>query len=155
MTLGTRAGNFPLDVRHAVGSLRRSPGFALAAIVALVVGIGGNTAIFSVVDPPPAFRRSRTRDRRAHGTWRHRDTDRVVALVGTVDRGTIERRGASFPDFIDWRAEATAGFCGWRRRPDARTTCFTSRLQSIKCESPGIAIVSDIRTPVPARNVRI
>jgi hypothetical protein len=90
-----------------------------------------------------------------NGGNRRPDSVGVVALVGTVDRGTIERRGASFPDFIDWRAEATAGFCGWRRRPDARTTCFTSRLQSIKCESPGIAIVSDIRTPVPARNVRI
>ena len=38
------------DVRHMARGLRRSPGFAAAVILTLGVGIGGNTAIFSVVD---------------------------------------------------------------------------------------------------------
>jgi putative ABC transport system permease protein len=38
------------DVRHMSRGLRRSPGFALAVILTLALGIGGNTAIFSVVD---------------------------------------------------------------------------------------------------------
>jgi putative ABC transport system permease protein len=38
------------DVRHMVRGLRRSPGFAAAVILTLGTGIGGNTAIFSVVD---------------------------------------------------------------------------------------------------------
>ena len=38
------------------------------------------------------------------------DPERLVNLIGNVDRGTIERRGASYPDFLDWRAQATRSF---------------------------------------------
>jgi putative ABC transport system permease protein len=87
--------NIRTDVCHAMRSLRRSPGFAVVSILALAVGIGGNTAIFSVVD-----------ETRVHALP-YPDPQRLAYLIGTVQRETVERRGASYPDFLDWRAQVT------------------------------------------------
>jgi hypothetical protein len=43
----TQAGQ---DVRHALRSMRLSMGFAVAAILTLALGVGANTAVFSVID---------------------------------------------------------------------------------------------------------
>jgi predicted permease len=84
------------DLRFAVRTLRRSPGFTIIAVLALAIGIGANTAIFSLVDAVRAR------------ALPYRDPERLVQLWGNVLRARVERRGASYPDYVDWRAQATS-----------------------------------------------
>jgi predicted permease len=82
------------DIRYALRSLRKSPGFASVAIFVLALGIGANIAIFSVVNavvlkPLP-----------------YRDPGQLTLLWGNVRRVNVERRGTSYPDFMDWRTQS-------------------------------------------------
>lgn len=84
------------DLRYAARTLRKSPGFTAVAALTLALGIGANTAIFSVVNavilrPLP-----------------YPEPDKLVALFGNVKRAKVERRGTSFADYLDWRAKSTS-----------------------------------------------
>jgi putative ABC transport system permease protein len=82
------------DLRYGVRVLRKNKGFAAVAAITLALGIGANTAIFSVVNaailrPLP-----------------YPHPGRLAILWGNVKRARVERRGASYPDYIDWRDQA-------------------------------------------------
>ena len=85
------------DLRFAFRQLRKSPSFTTIAIIALALGIGANTAMFSVVDAilirPLSFPQS---DRLAM-IWQ---TNPEVAKMGFPIAPT------SVPDFQDWRTQA-------------------------------------------------
>jgi predicted permease len=86
------------DARHAMRQLRRSPGFAAAAILTLGLGIGATTAIYSVVDTillqPLPFP----------------DSDRLVRVVENIPHVVPGRlplqRGPTHQSLLDWQARA-------------------------------------------------
>jgi predicted permease len=84
--------NFLSDVRHSVRMFIKSPAFTLAAVAALTLGIGTNTAIFSVVNAvllkPVAFP----------------DADRLVVFQNTSPQGTFSAASpAKFEHFRQQR----------------------------------------------------
>jgi putative ABC transport system permease protein len=81
------------DLLYAFRTLRRSPAFAASAILALALGVGANTAVFSVVyavllKPLP-----------------YEEPERLVRL-SEVDASGSDRRVVSIGTFVDWRARA-------------------------------------------------
>ncbi len=82
---------FSQDVRYAVRLLASNPGFAIVALLTMALGIGANTAIFSVIDSVLL--------RQAPVT----DID-SLAVVWETDRNTsTTREPASLPDFLDFK----------------------------------------------------
>src|SRR5918996_6466826 len=82
------------DLKYAVRSLARARGFTLAVVLTLGLGIGANTAIFSVVrgvllKPLP-----------------HRDGDRLVYLRQSINGPGGENILFSVPEILDFRTAA-------------------------------------------------
>src|SRR4051794_38519873 len=98
--------NLLRDLRFGVRMLRRNPGFAAVAALTLGLGIGANTAIFSVVNAvllrPLPFPRS---------------GDLVLIWATNTETGNTEDV-ATYPDFADWKA---------RSRSFERMAAFTTR----------------------------
>ncbi len=83
------------DVRYSIRSLTKSWGFTLGAGAVLAIGIGANTAIFSVVNtvllrPLP-----------------YADADRIVLLETIWSNTGRTSAEVSGPDFLDWQAQNT------------------------------------------------
>jgi predicted permease len=81
------------DLRYALRQLRKSPGFTLTAIVTLALGIGANTAIFTVVNAVLLKPLS------------YPDADRIVQFITTYSGGSSNV--ASIPKFRNWQQQST------------------------------------------------
>jgi len=79
------------DILFAVRSLRKAPGFTVVAILVIAVGIGANTAVFSVINT--VLLKPLT----------YPDPQSLVHLMNTGDQGSF--RGANVPKFNIWRQQ--------------------------------------------------
>jgi putative ABC transport system permease protein len=80
-----------LDVRYAFRTLRKSPGFTATVVLLVALGVGANTAVFSVLkavvlQPLP-----------------YPQPNELMVLWSTTTRGG--RGPASWPDYLDWKAQ--------------------------------------------------
>jgi putative ABC transport system permease protein len=94
------------DLHYGLRMLRKNPGFTLVAVVALALGIGANSAIFSVVNSlllrPLPFEQP----------------DRLVQVWESSAKLGRNEIPASFPNFADWRDqnhvfEQTVAYSDW------------------------------------------
>ncbi len=84
------------DLRYAFRLMARNPGFTTLAILVLALGIGANTAIFSVVDAA-LFK-----------PLSYRDPEKLVDILRVARPGTAEQvnyMGMIRDDLADWRAQ--------------------------------------------------
>ena len=79
------------DLNFALRQMRKRPGFTLAVVLTLVIGIGANAVMFSIINgvllqPLP-----------------YPDPDRLVAVVNSYPGMGMERAGTAIPDYLDRR----------------------------------------------------
>ena len=85
-----------MDVRYGMRSLLKKPGFTITAVIALALGIGANTAIFSVING--VLLRSLS----------YANPDRIVMLWERSVTGTRAQNVVSPGNFLDWQKQSTS-----------------------------------------------
>ncbi|MHB8640711.1 MAG: ADOP family duplicated permease [Candidatus Acidiferrales bacterium] len=84
------------DMRFALRMLRKSPGFTAVAVLTIALGIGANTAIFSVVNTVLL------------GHLPYKDPDRLAMIWGTNAQRGVRKTPVSPGDFVEWKQKNAA-----------------------------------------------
>ena len=84
------------DLRYGMRTLAKNPGFTIVAVLTLALGIGANTAIFSVVDavllrPLP-----------------YPESERLFMVYQTLPQDAAQNTGVSYPNYLDWTQQNQA-----------------------------------------------
>jgi predicted permease len=100
--------SFWQDVKYGIRMLRREPGFTSVMVVALALGIGVNTTVFTLVNAV-LFR-----------GLPFEDSDRVMYLSTNNLPKNRNDTTMSYPDLLDWRAQAKSfsGMAAFSNRPN-------------------------------------
>jgi hypothetical protein len=112
------------DLRYGLQMFGKNRGFTAVALVTLALGIGGNTAIFSVVNSVLLQ------------PLDYKNPDRLVDLNAQSERRGIALGGVSVPEFLEWKKQARAfeGMAAYRffaftRKTQARCGWTDSRFR--------------------------
>lgn len=108
------------DFGYAIRRLAKTPGFTAVAVLTLALGIGANTAMFTVINS--VFLRALP----------YADPDRIVMVIQTTEAGGGQERPASYPAFEYWRdnsqvfetfaaAKGTSAALRWGEDPERIT----------------------------------
>ncbi|HEV2489586.1 MAG TPA: ABC transporter permease [Candidatus Acidoferrales bacterium] len=123
--------NLLQDIRFGLRMLRKSPGFTAVAVLTLALGIGANTAIFSVIDAvlirPLPFQ----------------DPDRVVQILETA--AGLPYVSASGEDYFDWESQnhtlEASSITTWTQDYNASGAGQPERVTAIRAEANFFSVI--------------
>jgi putative ABC transport system permease protein len=121
-----KEGDVLADLKYGLRQFRKSPGFAITALLTLALGIGANTAIYSII----------------HGTLRlpFPRADRMAAVQDVFPQASYY--AASYPDFEQWRSRGHS-FSSLVALFPSRATWIPSGYGKAEPETVSVAMVSD------------
>ncbi len=108
------------DIRYGLRSLRKNPGFTAVALLTLALGIGANTAVFSIVNGVLL------------NSLPFHDPDKLVVLFESkphFNKGSI-----SYPNFLDWHRDNRAFTSIGAYRPDSFSLTGTGESEQVRGE---------------------
>ncbi len=108
------------DVRYGLRTLRKNPGFTAVALLTLALGIGANTAVFSIVNGVLL------------NSLPFHDPDKLVVLFESKPH--FKEGSISYPNFLDWRRENHVFTSISAYRPDTFSLTGTGEAEQVRGE---------------------
>jgi predicted permease len=108
------------DVRYGLRMLRKNPGFTAVALLTLALGIGANTAVFSIVNAVLL------------NSLPFPDPDKLVVLFES--KPNFKEGSISYPNFLDWQRENHAFTTIAAYRPDSFSLTGAGEAEQVRGE---------------------